>query len=116
MRGNLAGPFDSSDPPKRLAQNLGFVFELRVVWNVLVIAAAANSEMRTSRGCPLRRRLEQALHTRANEFLLLLDGRRGNSLCREHEGHEDGRAVVMRQALAAVNQFFDGDFHAILTP
>ena len=28
-----------------------------------------------------------------------------------HEGHEDGRAVVMRKALAAVDQLFNGDFH-----
>ena len=41
MRRNLARPIDAAEPPQRLAQNFRFVFELRLIRNVLVIAAAA---------------------------------------------------------------------------
>ena len=103
MRGNLARPFDSPDSPERLAQDFGFVLELRFIGDVLIIAATANAKMRTSRGRTVGRRLEHSLHARANELLFLFDRRGGDPLRRKHKGYEHGRAVVMREALAAVN-------------
>ncbi len=103
MSCDLARPFNASDSTERLAQDFGFVCELRFVGDVLVIAAAANAKMRASRGRAVRRRFEQALQARANEFLFLLDRRGGDALRRKHKGHEHGRAIMMRQALAAIN-------------
>ena len=49
MNSDFAGPFNAADAPKRLAQDFRFVFELRFVGNVLIIAAAADAEMRAAR-------------------------------------------------------------------
>ena len=111
MRGNLAGPVDPADAPERFAQDFGLVFQLRFVRNVLVIAAAANAEMNAARGGAFGRRLEDALDAGANELLSLLDGRGGDALGRQNKRDEDGRAVVVRETFASIDQFFDGDFH-----
>ena len=74
MRFNLAGPVDSADAPKRLAQNVRLILRLGFVRDVLVIASAANAEMRARRQHSLRRGFQQIVHTRANEFLFLVDG------------------------------------------
>ena len=80
---------------------------------MLVIAAAANAEMRAARRDAFGRRIEDALHARADEFLFLLDGLGGNALGGQHEGDEDRRAVVMAKAFAAVDQLFDCDVHGV---
>ena len=74
MRFNLASPVDSADAPKRFAQNVRLVLRLGFVRDVLVIASAANAEMRTRWRRALRGSCQQFVHTRANEFLFLLDG------------------------------------------
>jgi len=82
VRRNFAGPFDATNSPQRLAKDFGFEFELRVVWDVLIIAAATNTEMRASSSRAVGRRFEHTLHPRANEFLFLLDRSSGDALGR----------------------------------
>ena len=100
---DLAGPFDAADAAKRLAQDFSFVFELRLVRNVLIVAAAADSEMRATRRDALRRNIEHAFQPRANEFLLLLGRQDRGAFGRQNERNENGRALMMREAFAAVN-------------
>jgi hypothetical protein len=102
-----------AEPPQRLAENFGLVFELSFVRDVLIVAAAANAEVGASRRLALGRGFEQPIHARAHELLFFLDRQRGDTLRRENEWHEYGRAIVMRQAVAAVNQFFDCDVHRL---
>ena len=108
---DLSWPFDPPEPAQRLAENLGLVTELRFVRNVLIVTAAANAVMRASRRRALRRGFEDAFNSRADEFLFLLDRLRRNALRWNDERHEDRRSVVMREAFAAVHEFFDCDFH-----
>jgi hypothetical protein len=111
MRGDFSGPFNPSQAPQGFAQDFRFVLELRFVRDVLVIAPTAHSEMGARRNGAARRRLDYPLHPGANEFLFLFDGHRGNALGGQHEGHEDGGTLVMRETISAVNQFFDGNVH-----
>ena len=46
VRADRAGPLNASDAPQRLAQNFRFIANLRVVRNVLVLAASAASKVR----------------------------------------------------------------------
>ena len=111
MRFNLADPVDSADTSQGLAQNVRLVLRLGFVRDVLVIASATNAEMRTRWRRALGRSRQQFVHTRANEFLFLLDGRHGDALRRQNERNEYGGPFVMRQAIAAVDQLFDCDVH-----
>jgi hypothetical protein len=50
-------------------------------------------------------------HARANEFLFLFDGQRDHALGGQNERDKNRRALVVREAIAAVNQLFDCDVH-----
>ncbi len=111
MRSDLPAPIDFTDASQRLAQDFLLVTQLRFVRDVLVVTTAAGQKMRARRGGPLRRRRDHPLGQTTNEFLLALRRFDGDDFAGNHVGNKDGRAVVMRKPVAAVNQFFDRNFH-----
>ena len=72
----VISPVHSMRPMRRsVSRKISVLYcELRFVGNVLVIAAAANAEVRAGRRDALGRWLDHPLQSRTNEFLLLLDG------------------------------------------
>ena len=105
------GPFDLADPPQRLAQNLTLVLQLLLVRNVLVIASAAIAKMRAPRRDPLRRRLNNSFHPRANEFLLLLHRRTATRVPPAAQTAQTPSRLRDERGLLRLNQFFDRDVH-----
>ena len=103
MRGDVALPVDAAEAAQSFAENVGFVAQLGLIRNVLVVAAAADAEMRAGRDGAIRGRLDEPLQAGADELLLLLDGRGGDALGGKHKRNEDGGAFVVRQTFAAVN-------------
>ena len=49
VRGDVARPVDAAEAAQSFAENVGFVAQLGLVRNVLVVAAAADAEMRAGR-------------------------------------------------------------------
>src|ERR1700723_3798741 len=107
MRRDFSRPVNSANPPQRLAQNFLFEFQLRLVGNMLVVAAATNTEVRALWRDARSRRRHYLIEPGANEFFLLFHRRDARNFPRQHEWNKYGRPPVMRQPFAAVNQFFN---------
>lgn len=82
---------------------------------MLVVAAAAFSEVGASRHYPLHRRLNYGLQQRSREAGLFLGDFSLDALAFEHEWDEHGFTAPMfvlskaRQTVAAVDQLFNGE-------
>ena len=72
---------------------------------MLVVAATADAEIGTGRSYAIRRRGDHACQTAADEFLVALQRLDRDKLIAQDEGYEDGVALVMPQAIAAVYHF-----------
>ena len=107
MSGDGAIPGDASDARKRLAQNRSFENHLRVVGNVLIVAAAALCEVRAGGGGALGGRRHDLLHAAADKLLLALHLTDAYHFFRQHVGHKNGAAVLMAESIAAVHEFFN---------
>src|SRR5262245_32898645 len=77
---------------------------------MLVMASAASAVHRTGRRYPLRRGLEHLDSPGAHHARLLLFGARQDALPGKHKGREDHAAIQAREAIAAIDQLFHGDF------
>src|ERR1039457_5219921 len=98
---------------QRLAQNLGFVPQLRFVVHMLIVASAAAAKVRTTWRSPVGRRRQYLVEVGASEAGAALDHRDLDLLAWQHKRHKDGLAATLfvgrhaRQTVATVNQFFD---------
>src|ERR1700691_1543982 len=70
--------------------------------------------MRTARCNAFRRGRDDAFQPRTNELLLRFDGRCCNRLAGQHVRQKDSRARIVTQAFAAVNKFFNFQFHRLI--
>ena len=118
MNRDLGFQFQLGRAAKSFFQDAGLDLQLMLIADVLIVAAAAASEIRTGRFNPLRGRLQNLLHTSPRKAALLFDNRRFNRFAFQHEGHKHsfaGTVFIGRkpgEAVAAINEFFDGELHA----
>ena len=114
MELNLDSQIELRGPPHRLAQNLRLETKLRIVIDVLILAASAPSEIWTWRVGPELGSLQHTLKPCANESSLLVDNPCFNSLTGQHEWNKHGLRPLLvgfetSKAIAPVHQFFDRD-------
>ena len=88
-----------------------FIADLRFVRDVLVLAAAAASKVRARGRNALRRGFQDLVQTPADKFLLARGGFYSNEFAGQDQRHEYRLAVMMRQAVTAIHEFFDSNFH-----
>ena len=114
MQPDLACPLELPHALQRLAQNCGLEFQLPLVTDVLVMATAALPEIRAARLDAIGRRLDHLSHPATRETGLLLPEVGLDLFSGQNIGHERRHAAASsfgrnaRQAISAVNQFFDG--------
>ena len=101
---------ETSDAAHRLFDLAGLEFELVVVADVLIAAAAAASEVRAGRGDAFGRWLQDLDQFRFGELLFLPDDFRRDALAIDRKGNEDGFAGIARHAFAAESDVFDLQF------
>lgn len=114
MELNLDSQIELRGSPHRLTQNLRLETKLRIVVDVLILAASTLSEIWTWRIGPELGTLQNALKLRASKSLPLLDNACFHSLTGQHEWNKHGlRPLLVRfettKTIAAVHQFFDRD-------
>ena len=107
MGHDRAVPLQPPEARKRFAKNFGLVAKLQFVGDMLIVAAAADAEVGAQRYGAIGRRRLDLCHPAANEFLARLHGLDGDALIRQNEGSKHGMALVMREALASIDQLFD---------
>ena len=102
-----------SGAPEGLAQNLRFVAKLCCVVDVLVVAAAAVTEVGASWLYPLKRWRDHAIELGPDETRAAIHDRAFNLLAWQDKWKKDGLAATVfvgrkpRQTIAAVYQLFD---------
>ena len=117
---DLDRKFQLRRPPQRLSQNLLIDLELLLVVDVLVVAASALLEVRTPGFNPMRRRFSEVLHPGSGESGFLLGNAGFDFLSGEDKRNKNRLAMAacicrqMRQAVAAINQLFDGEKQAVI--
>ena len=117
---DLDREFQLRRPPQRLSQNLLLDFELLLVVDVLVVAASALLEVWTAGLNPMRRCFSEVLHLGSGESGFLLGNAGFDFLSREDKRNKNRLATAacirrqMRQAVAAINQLFDGEEQAVI--
>ena len=104
-------PLDAPDAPQRLAEDFRFIADLRLIRHVLVLAAAAASKVRAGSRHALRRGFQDVVQTSADKFLFASGGFYSNEFAGKDQRHKYRLAVMMRQAVTAIHEFFDSNFH-----
>jgi hypothetical protein len=96
MQSNLGRQVDFRDPLQRLAQNFSFELQLPLVGNVLVMASAALTEVRTARLDAIGRRFDHLRQRTSRKPRLLLPDLGLNPLPRQHKRHKHRHAAAVR--------------------
>ena len=110
---DLLRKFELGGAAQRLTQNLGFIAQLGLMVDVLVVTSTAAAEIRTSWLDSLRRRSQDFIELDANESGAGFNHCGFDLLAGNYELHEGSLAAAMRisrqsrQAVAAIDQFFD---------
>ena len=114
MQANLGLQTNFCDALKSFAENLRFEFELALVGNVLVVAAAALLKIRAAGSDAVGGCVKELGEGGAGETGLFLVEFGLDFFAGENEGDEDGHAAAIGaggsagQTVAAIDQFFDG--------
>lgn len=109
-------PADPAYAAEGLAQDLFFVFELRFIRNVLVIASAANSKMRARRFDAVRRSCPEPAYSPANELFSAFRDFNFDFLAGQNERDKKRVVFAVSEAFAAVHEFFNSHWHAFPWP
>lgn len=113
MRLDFASRLEFCDAAKILQQNCFLDFELVIIGGVLILAAAAASEVGAPGLHTMWRRLQDGLHAGSRKTALLLTYAGFNFFPRENKRNEYRfTAIVLfggkaRETVAAVDQLFD---------
>ena len=113
MRLDRPLPMQPAQPRKRFAQNFGLVAELQFVGNMLIVASPAYAKVGACRGRAIGGRRPDLRHPAANEFLSPLHRLDGYVLIRQDERSKHSVALVVRKALASIDQLFNSHFDRI---
>ena len=112
MRDDLAFPLQLAIAQQRFFQDGAFVFQLRGIACMLIVAAAASAEIWAGRSNSVGRRLNDLVDGGAGEAALFLDDRRAHFFRRQHKWREDRLAFRKPgEAVAAIHEFFDCQVH-----
>ena len=104
---DLAGPIDSAHARKRFAQNLEFEFHLRFVTSMLIVAAAASSEVRAYRLDARRVRFQDFQRFGPRQFFLPRSYFRAYFFSGQDVRHEHRVSLGVAQAVAAIHQLLN---------
>jgi hypothetical protein len=85
---------------------------LRVVRNMLVLAATASPKMRARGRHALRRGFHNAFQTPTDEFLFPRGRRNAHDLPGKDQWHEHGLAFMVCKSVTAVHELFNSNFHS----
>ena len=111
MRSDRAVPLHAANPAEGFAKDICLVAQLRVVRNMLVMAAAATPVMRARSRNTLRRGFQHAFKTPSDEFLLPRGRRNTHKFTGKNQRHEHRPAFVVRQSVTAIHELFNLNFH-----
>jgi hypothetical protein len=103
------------NPAQVFLYDCGFNLKLMVITGVLIMAASTTKEIRTLRVRAMGRWFNHTIGPGPGKALLVFDNGRLDFFALKHEGHERclGASLLIgreaSKAIAAVNQFFDGE-------
>src|SRR5262249_42045326 len=110
---NLARPFDASNPFEGVADESAFDFELCRIGEVLKLAPAAYSEVRTRSRAPERRGRNHFLQCSASIVLLDLCYPDLKHFLLSSKRDKDDESLMTRYRLAAIRYAFGGDLYDV---
>lgn len=99
------------DALKRLAHDGDLHFDLGGIGDVLIVASAAGSEIRTGRLGSGRAGMDDGLELSGGEAAFIGSDLRFDFLTRERERDENGFAVGARKTRSAIDGLFDAKLH-----
>ena len=112
VEGDFIFPVEFSSAPEALTQYAQLDSQLVRIIGVLIMAAAAGTEIRTRRLHPSFGWLEQFVYSGPHEAALFFDDGGGHLFTRKDQGDKDSFALrAAGQPITAINHFFNGKVH-----
>src|SRR2546423_3556022 len=104
---------DTADPAQAVANDFCFRFELRLIIELLEIAAAAAAKVWTRRLDPHRRGLDDFNYGSEGDLSLYAVDADAHPIARRGQRHQNGAAISVREAHSARQNSLDSNFKAL---